>query len=189
MTILLIVLTAAAPSIRQQKQRELEMEAIARGEEVAEAINLYIRRPGGGGTLPTTMEQLVEGIPFGTKKKQILRASAARDPLSSSGEWRLIRLTDPEMIEFKEAVRQYAGERPLTTLTRDTILQPYVARIINLGSAGGSSDSEPPSGGEDSSTNTGGPFIGVASRSRRASVLTYYGIERHDQWVFTPLFR
>ena len=34
-----------------------------------------------------------------------------------------------------------------------------------------------------------GPFVGVASRSRRDSVLTFYGIERHDGWIFTPLFR
>jgi hypothetical protein len=38
---------------------------------------------------------------------------------------------------------------------------------------------------EDSS----GPFVGVASRSERASVLTFYGIEQHNQWIFTPLFR
>ena len=33
------------------------------------------------------------------------------------------------------------------------------------------------------------PFIGVASQSRGRSVLTYYGIERHSNWIFTPLFR
>jgi hypothetical protein len=44
-------------------------------------------------------------------------------------------------------------------------------------------------GGEDDSEDSTGQFIGVASRSRRASVITYYGIERHDQWVFTPYFR
>jgi hypothetical protein len=32
-------------------------------------------------------------------------------------------------------------------------------------------------------------FVGVASRSRTKSVLTYYGIENHSKWVFTPLFR
>ncbi|MDT7604929.1 MAG: hypothetical protein QOF61_2926, partial [Acidobacteriota bacterium] len=26
-------------------------------------------------------------------------------------------------------------------------------------------------------------------RSRRKSVLTYYGIERHDRWIFTPAYR
>ena len=51
----------------------------------------------------------------------------------------------------------------------------------------GSTESAP--GGEDSSDNTIGPFLGVASRSERDSVITYYGIERHDQWIFTPLFR
>ena len=32
---------AAAPSIRQQAQREREIETIFRGEEVAEGIRLY----------------------------------------------------------------------------------------------------------------------------------------------------
>ncbi|HJU53084.1 MAG TPA: hypothetical protein VJ715_00885, partial [Pyrinomonadaceae bacterium] len=44
-------------------------------------------------------------------------------------------------------------------------------------------------GGEDDSEDTSGPFIGVASRSRRSSILSYYGIERHDRWIFTPYFR
>jgi hypothetical protein len=33
------------------------------------------------------------------------------------------------------------------------------------------------------------PFIGVASQSRSKSVIAYYGIEKHSNWVFTPLFR
>lgn len=191
MTILMIAIMAAVPSVRQQKQRELEMEAIARGEEVAEAIRLYVRRPGGGNTLPTTMEQLTEGIPFGTKKIQILRPSAAHDPLSTTGEWRLIRLADAEMIEFKDAVLEYATGRAITTLTTDPILQTYVNRLMtsNSSRSGDSDGGRDGGGGEIEGTNTGGPFIGVASRSRRASVITYYGIERHDRWVFTPLFR
>ncbi|MCA1642010.1 MAG: hypothetical protein LC785_08685 [Acidobacteria bacterium] len=44
-------------------------------------------------------------------------------------------------------------------------------------------------GGEDNEPNGTGPFIGVVSRSRRKSVLTYYGIERHDRWIFTPAYR
>ena len=44
-------------------------------------------------------------------------------------------------------------------------------------------------GGEDNEPNASGPFIGVVSRSRRKSVLHYYGIERHDRWVFTPVYR
>jgi len=44
-------------------------------------------------------------------------------------------------------------------------------------------------GGDDNSANSSGPFIGVASRSQRNSVMTYYGIDRHDGWIFTPLFK
>lgn len=186
MTILMLSITAAAPSIRQQKQRELELEAIARGEEVAEAIHLYLLR--NGNQPPTSMEQLLEGLPFGTKKVQILRLSATRDPLSSTGEWRLIRLTDPEMIEFKDAVTEYAGNRPVITWMRDNGLKTLAAPILNMTSSNRGKD-EPAPGGEVEGTNTGGPFVGVASRSRRASVVTYYGIERHDKWIFTPLFR
>jgi hypothetical protein len=42
---------------------------------------------------------------------------------------------------------------------------------------------------EDDSSNGIGEFIGVASRNTDESVITYYGIDHHDQWVFTPLFR
>jgi hypothetical protein len=37
--------------------------------------------------------------------------------------------------------------------------------------------------------NSTGPFIGVASESSNDAVLHYYGIARHRDWIFTPLFR
>ncbi|HEX7957943.1 MAG TPA: type II secretion system protein, partial [Pyrinomonadaceae bacterium] len=43
MTILALAVTAAAPVVRQQTQRERELEAIRRGEEVSEAIRQYVR--------------------------------------------------------------------------------------------------------------------------------------------------
>jgi hypothetical protein len=60
---------------------------------------------------------------------------------------------------------------------------PALVNVTNLGSLSSTRDSS--SVDEDAS----GPFVGVASRSKRDSVLTYYGIEREDQWIFTPLFR
>ena len=181
MTIMALALTAAAPNIHQQKQREMEKEAIARGEDVAEAIRLYVRAKGAP---PTSIDQLLEGIPFGTKKIQILRPSSARDPLSSSGEWRLVKPTDNALVDFQRALILYAGGQPVTT--RDPLFKSYEARfsaIVNTGTQ------EAAPGGEDDSPSSDGPFIGVASRSRRESVMTYYGIERHDKWVFTPLFK
>src|SRR3984893_19492502 len=89
MTLMALFALAAAPRILQQAQRDREKEAIFRGEEVAEAIRIYYgakiknRGPGEAG-LPTSIDDLLQGVakPGVTKKLQVLRASAARDPLS-----------------------------------------------------------------------------------------------------------
>lgn len=183
MAIILLLISAAAPSIRQQAQRSREEEAIARGEEVAEAIRVYTSVKG----LPTSMEQLVEGIPVGTKKVQILRPEAAIDPLSSSGKWKLIRKTDAQFLAFQRGVTIYAGGR--TPDTKDQAFRAKAGELPVFANILDTDSKEEPPGGEDDSENPTGQFIGVASRSQRASVITYYGIERHDQWVFTPYFK
>src|SRR6185503_12281506 len=74
MTVLALFALAAAPSIRHQAQREREIEAIFRGEEVAEAIRQYYsyqqRKVGNGvAALPTSVEQLLEGVSIGSTKR------------------------------------------------------------------------------------------------------------------------
>lgn len=189
--IVMIFITAAAPKLQQQAQRERELEAIRRGEEVAEAIRQYIRRSPGN-VPPSSWEQLQEGITSGTKKVQVLRASAARDPLSKSGEWRLVRTTDQLMIEFQRNLASYTKfPKQLPTndqllATKPELFPPPVISTLNSGSSDQPCDS---AGDEDEAENGTGPFIGVASRSRRCSVVNYYGINHQDGWVFTPLFR
>ena len=187
MTVLALMMITVAPNLRQQAQRQREIEAISRGEEIAEAIRLYILEKR---NLPTSMDQLLEGLPRGTKKLQILRPNAAIDPLTESGEWKLIRPNGPEMIEFQRQVMLYNGGRMPTTrdAERVPIYNTVLIRISNLVDTK-SDETEDAPGGEDDSENVSGPFIGVASRSRRNSVINYYGIDRHDQWIFTPLFR
>ncbi len=183
MSIMALLLVAAVPNVRLQAQRSLEEEAIWRGEEVAEAIRLYTRLRG---TLPTSIDQLLEGVPARTKKIQVLRPVAAHDPLSSSGEWKLIRRTDPAFIDFQKAVIAYAGRQPPT---RDAQFMSVAGQLPPLTNVLDTGTVEAAPGGEDDSSNTTGPFIGVASRSRRDSIINYYGIPRHDKWVFTPYFR
>lgn len=191
MTILALALTAAAPRIRQQTQRDLEKEAIARGEEVAEAIALFAlakQRP------PTSMKELLEGVepfPGAFKKVQILRSEAARDPLTPEGEWKLIRQNDRTFLDFKQAVLKYNGGVPPTTSARYQAFANFGA-ITTTGVTFGLDDKEKedaPCGVDTSANETATPFIGVASRSRCRSVISYYGIERHDRWVFTPVYR
>src|SRR5207245_1380982 len=114
MTLLVLFAAAAAPNVKQQAQREREKEAIFRGEQVADAIRSYYLYRGAQGvnSLPTSIDQLLEGIPRGTKKLQILRSEAAHDPLSSAGEWRLIAPTSSEFSHFLEPLTVYGGSVP-----------------------------------------------------------------------------
>lgn len=181
MTLLAIFATAAAPIVRQQAIREREQEAIFRGEEVAEAIRLYFRYTG---QLPTSMEQLLEGVPRGTKKIQVLRPAAAIDPLTND-EWKLVRPRSQTMIQFQRAVMLYAGGR--LPPTRDPqLFARYGVQVTNIVDTGSTSTAPTD---EDDSSNGIGEFIGVASRNRDESIIVYYGIDHHNQWVFTPLFR
>ena len=196
MTVLALFAMAAAPSIRQQAQREQEKESIFRGEQVADAIRsyyLYRRRTlsvAGDQALPTSMDQLLEGIPVpgGSKKTQILRPSAARDPLSASGEWGFVRPRSQKLINFQRSVMLYADnslptpqDTQMIELQRDMV--PPIQPILGLES------SEPTSQSEDLAAESSGPFIGVASQSKNNSVLYYYGIDHHNGWIFTPLFK
>jgi type II secretory pathway pseudopilin PulG len=191
MTVLALFALAAAPSIRQQAQREREIETIFRGEEVADAIRIYYsyqvrqRSLTPDAALPTSIDQLLEGVPSGTKKVQILRASAALDTLSDSGEWKLVRPRSSQLSDFTRSVMLFAENvRPTTNdpqLSRvEQLMAPPVLPTLGIASGGLSSS------GDD---NSPGPFIGVGPDSRDKSVINYYGIDRHDGWIFTPLFR
>ncbi|HEX7723931.1 MAG TPA: hypothetical protein VF397_17340 [Pyrinomonadaceae bacterium] len=188
MSLLALFALGAAQNIRQQAQREREKEAIFRGEQVGDAIRAYYRYRGAQGvnSLPTSIDDLLQGIPRGTKKLQILRSEAAHDPLSSSGEWKLVGPTSQDVGSFVKSLTVYSGGVPPTPrgdMARLASLIPQMTNVLDTQST----NTAP--GGEDDSANSSGPFLGVASRSQRNSVMTYYGIDRHDGWLFTPLFR
>ena len=188
MSLLALFALGAAQNVRQQAQREREKEAIFRGEQVGDAIRSYYRYRGAQGvnSLPNSMDDLLQGIPRGTKKLQILRSEAAHDPLSSSGEWKLVGPTSQDVGAFVKSLTVYSGGLPPTPrgdMARLASLIPQMANVLNTEST----NTAP--GGEDDSANSSGPFLGVTSRSQRNSVMTYYGIDRHDGWLFTPLFR
>ena len=196
MTVVALFAMAAAPSMQQQSMRDREQEAIFRGEQVADAIKAYYlyRRgtgiPPGDQALPTSMDQLLQGIPKpgGSKNLQILRASAARDPLTIEGEWRFILPRSEALVDFQQAILFYTNGAPLANVPGEmTTLQQFaVPRPTTVINTGTPPEKKTPSAFDDDAS---GPFVGVASRSRRDSVLTYYGIETHDGWIFTPLFR
>jgi len=193
MSLLALFALAVAPRVQQQTQREWEKEALFRGDQVGEAIRAYYgsntRYQGrqGVNALPTSMDQLLEGvqIPGRTKRLQILRPSAARDPLSSDGEWRLIGPTSQDFRGFVQSLTLYSGgvpPAPRQEFSGLASLIPRMGNVLDVESAGTAP-------GGATSLDASGPFIGVASGSQRDSVISFFGIERHDQWIFTPMFR
>lgn len=191
LTIIAIVLLAAAPNVYQQALRDRELESMARGEEVADAILIFMNY--NNGQPPKTMQELLEGvnIPGRTKKTIVLRESAAHDPLSSTGEWKLIQANDIVLQNFSRKISSYNNgvvlQNPGAQPTKQYLDAITTKFRVNLNVE--TSDETEPEGGEDDADNIDAPFIGVASRLRTKSVVTFYGIERHDWWVFTPLYR
>jgi len=188
LTLFAIALLAVAPSVQQGVQREKELEAIRRGEEVADAIRQYVAAY--QGKLPTSMDDLLEGLPQGTKKRQILRPSAAIDPLSSDGKWRLIEPTAKAFQSFGRRVQTYNnGALPSSPEPR-ALFDKYVTMgLVNIVDSGSESDSEEAAEEEIEIKTEKTSFIGVASQSRSRAIIAYYGIENHSKWIFTPLFR
>ena len=138
MSLLALFALAAAPNIQQQAQREREKEAIFRGEQVADAIRSYYTYRGAQGpnSLPTDVDQLLEGIqiPGRTKKLQILRTEAAVDPLSQDGEWRRIGPTSEEFRGFVQSLMVYSGgvaPQPRREFSSMAALIPQLTNVLN----------------------------------------------------------
>ena len=116
MAVFAIALMAVAPSVQIDVQREKELESIRRGEEIAEAIRQYVIYYKGA-KLPQSMDNLLEGLPNGTKKRQILRPSATTDPLSDDGKWLLVP-ADPKDHRIVRKKGPGIQPRPFALLAR-----------------------------------------------------------------------
>lgn len=188
MTIFAIALLAVAPTVYIEVQREKELEAIRRGEEIAEAIREYIIFYRGA-KLPNSMDDLLEGLPQGTKKRMILRPSAAVDPLSEDGKWRLVSPTSQAFLNFGRRIQIYNdGLLPSSPEPR-ALFDRYALPLVNILNTQDVSDVEEADESEIDDVTENVQFIGVVSGSRSKSVIAYYGIENHSKWIFTPLFR
>jgi type II secretory pathway pseudopilin PulG len=185
MTIMAITMLAVAPSIVQEVQREKELESIARGEEVAEAIKMYfltLRK------LPNSMDDLLEGIPQGTKKRQILRQSASVDPLSEDGKWRLVKPAGKTFLNFYRRVQNYNGGVLPASPSRE--FDPILVGLVNVVNTSTDDEIKDADSAEEVDDETESvQFIGVVSKSKSRSVIAYYGMENHSKWIFTPMFR
>ena len=186
MVLFATALLAVAPTVQMEVQREKELESIRRGEEIADAIRKYVVFYRGS-KLPETIDDLLEGLPQGTKKLQILRPSAATDPLADDGKWGLVKPEPSVVAAFAKRVQNY--NNGLLPPNPSPLLDRFAVVIVNNVNTETSDDTSGFDALDIDFPTDNTPFIGVVSRSHRNSVLTYYGIDNHSKWIFTPLFR
>jgi hypothetical protein len=198
-------MTAAAPTLQKEMQREKEEEMLWRGQQVARAIRTFHDTIGRGVAYPTNLKELVDGItgPDG-KKVHLLRPSALCDPMTPCGEgetnWRLVNPGDPLPRELLEAI--IASQEKSQAILNLSALQRGVqelARLAQVGTVdlpGQPSDTkldgvigqpENKDGGSASDDSTQGDLIiGVVSKKTGKMFRSYYGIEEYDHALFFP---
>lgn len=168
-TLVGVGLMAANTLWSQMLQREREAELLFRGEAVVRAIERFQReRPG---TLPETLEELVEGKylrrawddPFTGRPFRLLRQEAGAGSAEAEGFDNMAALMDEGMdANAVEHLTARAGERTQAPADAE--------------------DREEDSPGGTRGTPAG--IIGVASTSELLSFRIYQGARRYRDWRF-----
>ncbi len=123
LTVMAVGMGVAIPDAQVQARRELEIEMMWRGEQMAEAIARYYS---GGGKVPpaglvvksppppygylTELKKLRDGVNIGTEEIFLVRKSAYIDPLTGE-EWEPIRIGDPRLRKYFRAWVQATGRQ------------------------------------------------------------------------------
>jgi hypothetical protein len=121
--VMAIWMTAAAPDVRIQAQREAETDMFYAGDQMAEAIARYYSggRLNAAGLVVKTppppygyldeLKKLRDGVTIGVKQVRFVRGSAFLDPITHE-EWEPVRIGDPRIKKFLLAWSRSTG-RPI----------------------------------------------------------------------------
>jgi len=193
----MILTTAAAPTLRQEMQREKEEEMLWRGQQVAMAIKKY--RLDRGGIFPTDLNDLIKVTEVNGKRKRYLRPSAMCDPMmpcTGENNWRLVHPGDPLPAELLTAISE-SQEKSQMPINPQGIQE--LARFAQLGAVNTKLPGQPAdtqldgnigpveNQGADSGSGSGDqktPIIGVVSRKSDKMFRSYYGIDQYDHALF-----
>jgi type II secretory pathway pseudopilin PulG len=172
----LILLSAAVPSILTQGRRERETELVWRGEQYERAIALYFRK---FGRYPTNLDDLTKQ----TNGTRFMR-KAYTDPMNKEdGSWRLIYVgPNGQLIgSLRPAPGTSTSNRSASnTSTSNTSTSSTSASGASTSGTNSTSPQPQPLMG----TVIGGNIIGVASKMKEPSLRVYHGGDTYEQWEF-----
>jgi len=162
--VMMVVMTVAMPVWRTQAQREKEAELVFRGEQIARAINLYMRKMGGG-NYPPSLDVLVQGRFLRKKYK---------DPMTKDGEWDVIL-----------AAGGVPGQGGQPQQTPGIGPGRIGAPATGLGAPPSRNSNPTPSPFSGSQMGAAGGMMGVRSKSKDSSFKLYKGSGTHyNEWLF-----
>ena len=162
--VMMVVMTVAMPVWRTQAQREKEAELVFRGEQIARAINLYMRKMGGG-NYPPSLDVLVQNRFLRKKYK---------DPMTKDGEWDVIL-----------AAGGVPGQGGPTQQTPGIGGRRSGAPSSGLSAPPSRNSSPSPSPFAGNQMGAAGGMMGVRSKSKESSFRLYKGNGTHyNEWLF-----
>jgi len=187
LTLMLIAVVTAAPSIYTQGQREREFELQWRGKQYVRGIKLFYRK---NGRFPASIEELVKGnIGVHYMRK------AYKDPMNTAdGSWRLLYVgPGGQVIGSVKQNRNPLGTAPLTPGSAAPGPQG-TASGATAGGAGtplGGIVGQTPGGASTLTTPVGGGgqvfggnIVGVASKIKKPSIMIYEDGRSYIEWEF-----
>jgi len=205
-TLILIALSAGAPRIAQQIQREKEEELVNRGKEYARAVKKFYHKQG---TYPTSIDQLMD-----TNHIRFLRKKY-KDPITGEDEWHLVHAGEAEIKIPQnnnpglqgsgnpgiQGSTFTGGGQPAPTGTpaaqNQNSLSSGPTGLSSGGgglSGGGTLQGGTQQGGNLGSLKTsnigsgptigGGAIIGVASTSKKSGIKEFNDTSQYNEWLF-----
>jgi type II secretory pathway pseudopilin PulG len=161
MSVAAVLMTAVMPTWRQMARREDEAELIFRGQQYVRAIALFQQRSGPG-VLPPNVDVLVSGRFLRKKYK---------DPVTNQ-DFDLLSPTTAAGTPGAPTGAPGPGTAPQQPQGRG-----FQASGSVIGAQAGAQAGTQPGG-------RGGGIIGVASKSKEASIRIYNGRTRYNEWQF-----
>jgi hypothetical protein len=199
--LVVISMAAVMPDIVAQIRRDKEVEMIHRGVQYTRAIQKYNTKTNG---YPTSIDQLLV-----TNHIRFLR-QRYKDPMTGK-DFRLLRQTDPQVVAALASVGGLAGmgaagnAAALLGGLQNNSSIPGAQNISDMANpspspspeqAGQPSASGSPSPSDSSSSGTsggsafggqtfgGGPFVGVASSSKKKGFHIFNKKDHYNDWLF-----
>jgi type II secretory pathway pseudopilin PulG len=198
LALLILGLSMAIPKVTTEIQRDKELELFHRGSDYARSIRHYYKK---FGRYPATMDQLEN-----TNEIRFLR-KRYKDPITGKDDWRLIHFGEalvPPTGLFGQPLqdvgtpgRQSIYAHPPKDENSDSDTNGTTGTnpsgdSTNSGNSTNSSNSTNPgpanpngtTGNQPGADLGGGPIVGVASSSEKASIRLFRQQAHYNQWEF-----